>query len=936
LINYEELYLFARAAQHQINNGALEDALRHLLSTSLTSIIPDRPHWIQAHADNVETRLHFLDENNVVRQGFADAVVGKTVIEYEKNLNVQTIFQEGYIQVKGYCAGLHNQGIRADEICGILSDTVRWYGYTITIIGEPQHGLYGVNNITLNQADFVDLSKVTELEFRKFELFVNKYLNRVQLYPLKASALVRDFGVESVFYYRNITTFENLVDRAMLEKPDYAELVKSVWQNFVAFLGASDYGNFSQQTYVNEFYLVTVAKVFCANVINKAPIVSDVKAVLRILNGKHFESRNISNLVDYDYFGWLNNEPYVEEIAECAINIQRQLTSYDFSTNANQDLFGELLAQLANREHRLLLGQEFTPHWVAKAMVNQSLNRIPKSEVPRFLDMCCGSGVFLIEAIKAVRERYDICPKNFDERKDKLAFSCVTGFDIDPLAVMFAKANWVITMNDLFSLHHGQIVIPIYHADSMFVATPLTERIPENGTAAIALRFGENEVVLPALLFAPEYKMAYDLLMNRCYDVAMLRAQKAETELDEVLVEKLIDNVKNESNVNLSEGLATQLCSGVTNLIIQLEYMQRKERNGIWYFILSNSYRPGITARQFNCVVSNPPWLAMSKLADNPYKTTLKNKSEEFGIRPSGSSHLHMELASIFLLGAVDKYLVEDGIWYCIMPGSLLSGHNHECLRREKYRTSTMPVSMVVDEIWELPRQTFKNKAIVLGGKKGGNKNAVTINGRIYEDESRYTVNQFVLKSQGRRSAWADSQHTAGIEDLINTDPMIFNQGADMFPRTALFHEFEPQSNGKWSFGEITLTSNLFYLISESKKRIGIDLTATDIENEYIFTCLISKHMSPFYVADPAYVIMPGKKIDGTWYALQNEDLVLMNTSTKSIFEQLQDILEMSLQAWLMDKINIREKLTRQNFSQGNWLILSNLNSRQNYNHVSS
>lgn len=924
MINNEELYLFVQAAQHQINNGALEDALRHLLSTSLTSIFPDRPHWIQVHADRTESRLYFLDENNVARSGFADAVVGKTALEYEKNLNIQAVFQEGYIQVKEYCAGLYNQGIQADEIFGILSDTVRWYGYTVTITGEPQHGLYGINNIVLNQADFVDLSIATGLEFQKFEIFVNKYLNRVQMYPLEASALVRDFGMESSFYHRNIAIFTSLVNRAMTEKPDYAELVKRVWQNFVAYLGASDYGNFSQQTYINEFYLVTVAKVICANVINKAPIISDEQAILRILNGRHFESRNISNLVDYDYFGWLNNEPYVTEIAECAINIQRQLTSYDFSSYTNQDLFGELLAQLANREHRLLLGQEFTPHWVANAMVVQSLNRMSENDDPRFLDMCCGSGVFLIEAIKAVREKYDIRSNSFDERKDIVAFSCVTGFDIDPLAVMLAKANWVLAMNDLFAVHHGQIVIPIYHADSMFVATPITERIPENGTESIVLRFDENEIVLPAILVSPEYKKVYDSFMSRCYSLAMVRAQNPETELEETFIERLLDNVTLESEVDLSDELIEQLCNGARNLIIQLERLQREGRNGIWHFILSNSYRPGLAAHQFNCVVSNPPWLAMSKLADNPYKAMLKTKSEQFGIQPPGASHLHTELAATFLLGAIDKYLIEDGIWYCIMPGSLLSGYNRERLRREEYRVSATPVSMSIDEIWELPKLTFKNKAIVLGGKKGGNRNAANINGRLYEDESTFTENQFVLKVQGRRSAWADSQRTVGIEDLINTNPMIFSQGADIFPRTALFHEFELQANGNWSFNEILPASNMFYLINESKKRDGIDLTATDFENEYIFKCLISKHMSPFYVADPADVIIPGRKSNGTWHTLQNQDLALMNPSTRNVFEQLRNILNMPLQTWLMDKINIREKLTKQDFSHGNWLVLSN------------
>lgn len=916
--------MYSQAAQHQINNGALEDALRHLLSTSLTSIFPDRPHWIQVHADRSETRLHFTDENNIVKSGFADAVVGKTAIEYEKNLNVQTIFQEGYRQVKEYCAGLYNQGIRADEIYGILSDTVRWYGYTITITGEPHNGLYGVNNITLNQSDFVDLSIATDLEFNKFDMFVAKYLNRVQIYPLDASAIVRDFGMESGFYHRNISVFSDLVSRAMSEKPDYAELVKSVWQNFVAYLGASDYGEFSQETYINEFYLVTVAKLICANVINKAPIISDEHAVIRMLNGSHFESCNISNLVDYDYFGWLNHEPYVTEIAECAINIQRQLTSYDFSSYNNQDLFGELLAQLANREHRLLLGQEFTPHWVAKAMVEQALNHIPENEDPHFLDMCCGSGVFLIETIKAVRDKFNIIPENFDERKDIMIFSCVTGFDIDPLAVMLAKANWVLAMNDLFDVHHGQIVIPIYHADSMFVTTPITERIPENGMDSIVLRFDENEIELPSILVSPEYKNVYDSFMNCCYNLAMVRAQNTERELENTLVDRLLDNVKRESDIDLTSELIVQLHSGAIDLIIQLERMQREGRNGIWHFILNNSYRPGLVGRQFNGIVSNPPWLAMSKLADNPYKAMLKAKSEQYGINPPGSSHLHTELAVTFLLGAIDKYLVEDGIWYCIMPGSLLSGYNHERFRREEYRVSNLPVSMVIDEIWELPKLTFKNKAIVLGGKKSNNRNADNIPGRVYESRTTFETNQFALKVQGRRSAWADSQYAVNVEDLINPNPMIFKQGADAMPRTALFHEFEQQANGNWCFGEILPTSQLYYLINQRKSEEGIELSATDFEDEYIYKCLTSKLMSPFYVADPVNVIIPGRKVDGVWNSLQDHDLALMNTSTRSFFVQMQNILGKSMQNWWEDTINYRGKLSQQDLGHGNWLILSN------------
>ena len=94
-------------------------------------------------------------------------------------------------------------------------------------------------------------------------------------------------------------------------------------------------------------------------------------------------------------------------------------------------MFGEILAQLSQKEHRLLLGQDFTPHWLAKEMVKSVIDSL--DEEPRMLDMCCGSGVFLIETIKAVREKYNIAEEEYTEEKDNIIFSAVMGFDIDPL-----------------------------------------------------------------------------------------------------------------------------------------------------------------------------------------------------------------------------------------------------------------------------------------------------------------------------------------------------------------------------------------------------------------------------------------------------------------------------------------------------------------------
>lgn len=411
MMNKAELKSFVAAAQHEINNGAVEDMLRHLLSARLGKIFPDSPWWIQEHVMGTETCLHFTDIRGEERIGFADSVVGKTAIEYERNLTVSGIFNEGYHQVEQYCASLCNLGIDENEVFGILSDTVRWYGYTIKIVGNfDKARLYGIEDIELEEQDSIDLSSGTDEEMQKFELFVNKYLGRNQSRILTAKTLVLDFGLDSDFYRKEIIKYEKVVSEAMRSNSVYADLIKNVWQNFVAYLGASEYGAFSLSTYTNEYYLVTVAKLICANILSGEPLICNGEEIIKILNGKYFLQKNIQNFVDYDYFGWLNNTPYVNGIVESAKCIQKLLSSYDFNVLAEEDLFGALLAQLSDREHRLLLGQDFTPHWVAESMIEYVLENM--NDAPHILDMCCGSGVFLIEAIKNVRKKYGI---NVDE-----------------------------------------------------------------------------------------------------------------------------------------------------------------------------------------------------------------------------------------------------------------------------------------------------------------------------------------------------------------------------------------------------------------------------------------------------------------------------------------------------------------------------------------
>ena len=83
------------------------------------------------------------------------------------------------------------------------------------------------------------------------------------------------------------------------------------------------------------------------------------------------------------------------------------------------------------------------------------------------------------------------------------------------------------------------------------------------------------------------------------------------------------------------------------------------------------------------------------------------------------------------------------------------------------------------------------------------------------------------------------------------------------------------------------------------------------------------KHLSPFFVSDPAKVIIPGTKTNGKWQGLTEVTLSLLNSGTSSVFSEIQSGCGISLSD-LFNKINIRNKLSQQDFSTKRWLVLSN------------
>lgn len=916
-IDLDAARAFAIEATAQIRAGAIEDVLRHLLSSRLPLMFPDNPWWIQEHSVGAEAHVHYIDAAGKMRTGFIDSLVGKTAIEYEKNLTIRAIYDEGYHQVEEYCSALLNRGVSCSDIIGVLSDTVHWYAFLVHIENEPLPGSsYGPVNISIDEIEAVNLENHSDDNLNRFGLFINRYLGRNSSRHLNSQSLTMDMGFDSGFCAGHISEFMTTVDEAFSSRERYGDMIASLWKNFVTRFESDGANNFNRIAYTNELYIMTLAKLLCANILNGAVISDESGELEGVLNGQWFKERGFVNLVEYDYFGWLSEPPFIGRLLTIAREMQRDLAAYDYKNIATQDLFGSFMAQLADKDKRLLLGQEFTSQWVAQRIVAHVIEFLPDNEYPNFVDMCCGSGVFIVETLKQTMERHNITPARCSEDMLGALMNCVMGFDIDPLAVLLAKLNWAMAMREFAPIAHADMVIPIYHADSLFANAPLT-RVLNNDyeTRIIQMVFDGDEVILPGSLISPQNRRLFDAYIQTSYEIAKARARSADTEYTRNQAEGLVTRLIRDTCATLDDEQRDVLIDSCMSLVPTLEKLQREGRNGIWPFLLGNSYRPGLVRGQFNAIVSNPPWMAMSKLANNPYRADIVSRAVHYGINPTGSSHLHAELATVFLLNSIDKYIKENAYCGVVLPDTLLNGYHHEPFRKQEYLHADWSVDFNVCEIWELPTDTFKNKAIVIFGQKSDLSNPDAMAGRrIFPDRNDEPLN-FRLLRQGRRTAWSSNSNARSITDGV-LERIPFLQGADIMPRTLVFHKTMKQPNGKWSLMPIPRQRDEFsYLVSLAKEYVGFSLNAQNIDDQFIYECFLSNHILPFIACSPAMAFLPMKRVSGTFTAVDEANIASYGSATSAAFARVfAETRESAVQYF--DRTNMRNKLNPQKFNR--------------------
>lgn len=202
-----------------------------------------------------------------------------------------------------------------------------------------------------------------------------------------------------------------------------------------------------------------------------------------LLSGATFLEHGLENYPGSTFSSWLLSE-LADGDLDNVIDLTYEAVSVPADHTPYADDFKQLHQGLVPRSIRHSIGAYYTPTWLAQFVLEQVVRAAPEtSPILTVLDPTCGSGTFLLAAHQFLHNA--LGSGDADAGVDVL-LNRLCGFDNDPLAVLAAKTNLLLTLVHLASrgakLPSDQWRLPVFLADVV-----LAGRAKISGTLTLAL-----------------------------------------------------------------------------------------------------------------------------------------------------------------------------------------------------------------------------------------------------------------------------------------------------------------------------------------------------------------------------------------------------------------------------------------------------------------
>lgn len=441
------------------------------------------------------------------------------------------------------------------------------------------------------------------------------------------------------------------------------------------------------------------------------------RELTRLEEGELFEALGVTNLLEGDFFSWYLHawSPDVERALHETI---ARLAEYNPATidddpYAARDLLKKLYHFLLPRELRHDLGEFYTPDWLAQHVfgrLGEPLFLMPGAEDPpvplgaRMLDPACGSGTFLILAIRSLKAHAKRAGLP-DAETLKVILQSVVGIDLNPLAVLAARVGYLLAIADLLPSREEDIVIPVYLADSVLRPTDGEADLFEQGRRGLNTVVGRFPIPESANS-AESITILADALHDHVRSASDSRVFVAE------MMSALHVPPGSEDEVTLDE------------LYDQLLELQVEGRDGIWARILKNAFMP-LFLGKFDYIVGNPPWVNWESLPET-YRQQSAHLWRDYGLFVHTGMDAILgkgkkDISTLMTYVVLDRFLKSEGrLAFVITQAVLKSSGAAQGFRRFELPDETPLRVVVADDLSELqPFEGASTKTCVLVLEKG-------------------------------------------------------------------------------------------------------------------------------------------------------------------------------------------------------------------------
>jgi len=441
--------------------------------------------------------------------------------------------------------------------------------------------------------------------------------------------------------------------------------------------------------------------------------------------GSIFRHLNITNFLEGDLFAWYTGV-WTEPIEKLVREMVTRLDDYNPGTlsedpSGSRDLLKKLYQQLFPKSVRHDLGEYYTPDWLAEHVLNElGYHGDPDK---RLLDPACGSGTFLIMAINRIRKWYgenrERC--RFDEGDlGRKILANVIGFDLNPLAVMAARTNYLIAIRDLIG-QMDKVEIPVYLCDSILTPSEYGELTAGRLGHAKEFKTAATVFVIPT-----EIATTRD-------DVGKYAEQLEYCVRNGCSPEEFIERCRDEGLPITDEFLHVEVYRALVSL-------DKANKNGVWARIIKNAFAP-LFVGKVDYVAGNPPWINWNNLPKD-YRGLSEQVWRRYRLWPEYLLGASQDFSKLFVYVCADAYLRDAAELGFVITQSVFKTAGGDLFRKFVLPKGIGLNLRSVDDLSRLqPFEGAVNRTAVMHIKKG-QETVYPVRYAVWNPPSRYNPSQ--------------------------------------------------------------------------------------------------------------------------------------------------------------------------------------------------